>query len=170
MTPVAPDALCHLCPRYGQPFALSVGNLAEARIVWLDDEPSLKQVHGGPLSGAAPTRLRGLVEAAAALLNKTLDPDDIAVLLATLCKAPSREPETTARRAITCCRPRLLNELRQVKAAHLLVLGPRSWYAVTGSAAGFGDACGFHHALDLAELATLASRAVEKLEAKASKR
>lgn len=115
-------------------------------VVWLGQDPGHQEVkQGRPFVGPTGARITHIWERAFAALGKAVMPrSQVYITNAALC-LPLSKSNSEAKKAMTCCRPRLLRELRQANPnAGILAMGKWAWFALTGSEKGVGKFIGFH--------------------------
>ncbi len=140
-------ALCDECPRSSRKPVPPEGKPG-AQWVWLGQDPGQTEERlGRPFVGATGILLSRIWEGACAKLGRPIPRGKIWITNAALCR-PLGSGEKEARRAVVCCRPRLVRELGQVaRGAAILSMGKWAYFALTGETKGISKHIGFYRVL-----------------------
>jgi len=149
-------ARCDICPRRFQKPIPSDGNPGTAQVVWLGQDPGKTEVEAGkPFVGPTGTRTWNIWTRACQQNGVPVLPrQQIYIMNAAACM-PLSKRESEAKAAMTCCRPRVMRELKalveQPTEAPLMILSMGKWalFALTGKPTGMGKLQGFHVDVDL---------------------
>jgi len=143
-------ALCDECPRRTRKPVPPEGPIhgEPARWVWLGQDPGQTEERlGRPFVGATGILLSRIWESACAKLGRPIPRGKIWITNAALCR-PLGSGEKEARRAVVCCRPRLVRELGQAtRGAAILSMGKWAYFALTGETKGISKYIGFYRVL-----------------------
>lgn len=166
-------AICRLCPRQGQIPVPPEGPVSGAKVVFLGQDPGHQETkQGKPFVGPTGARLDHIWERGWKALNlPVMSRSLVLVTNAALCQPIIQTSESEARKAMSCCRPRLLKELESISPdAGLLLMGKWAFFAVKGKTKGIGKYLGFHFKVDMDRVREHCSNAVEKIKQAAFKK
>jgi len=148
-------ARCDQCPRKSSQLVPPEGHPG-ARWAWVGQDPGKQELKAGrPFSGSAGTRMQHIWQAATGKARVNVTRQEVWLTNAVLC-APVTNKEKESREATACCRPRLLNELRQLDPdAAVLLMGKLALLSVTGELTGGAGLMGFGMDIDLKRMQQL---------------
>lgn len=144
---------CQECPlaRDGMPTrpVRGAGSSSPTYII-VGESPGLNEERlGAPFLGASG---RLLNQAIASTGGKR---ENIYITNTINCRPPTAGKEAVMKKAVECCRPRLLRELDNLSSAPILALGKHAMEAFLGNEFKITEVAGSYHVVDIPELGTV---------------
>lgn len=165
-------AACDICPRRnGIPVPPKGPRTKRVRWVWLGQDPGRQETRKGePFIGNTGARLDKIWRAICDRLGVSIPRSEIWITNSALCE-PITTGNAEARLAATCCRVRLLQELKEHTRPNAAILAMGKWaaFGLWGFEKGIGGYTGFHKAVDLDAMLAEAKIKLAAVRAKLSK-